>query len=74
MRNGQKNEGKPDHIAARIVEGRLEKYFQDGCLLEQAFVKNPDQTVQDLLVELTAKIGEKIIVRRFSCFRLGEDE
>jgi elongation factor Ts len=69
-----KNEGKPDHIAARIVEGRLEKYFQDGCLLEQAFVKNPDQTVQDLLVELTAKIGEKIIVRRFSCFRLGEDE
>jgi elongation factor Ts len=69
-----KNEGKPDHIAARIVEGRLEKYFQDVCLLEQAFVKNPDQTVQDLLVELTAKIGEKIIVRRFSCFRLGEDE
>ncbi len=69
-----KNEGKPDHIAARIVKGRLEKYFQDVCLLEQAFVKNPDQTVQDLLVELTAKIGEKIIVRRFSCFRLGEDE
>ena len=69
-----KNEGKPDHIASRIVEGRLEKYFQDVCLLEQAFVKNPDQTVRDLLVELTAKIGEKIIIRRFSCFRLGEDD
>lgn len=69
-----KNEGKPDHIAEKIVAGRLEKYFQDVCLLEQAFVKNPDQTIQDLLVELTAKIGEKIIIRRFSCFRLGEEE
>lgn len=68
-----RNEKKPDHIAAKIVEGRMEKYYQDVCLLDQAFVKNPDQTVKDLVAELTAKIGEKISIRRFSCFRLGED-
>ena len=67
------NEGKPEHIAARIVDGRLEKFFQETCLLEQAFVKDPDKTINDLLVELTAKIGEKISVRRFACFRLGEE-
>ena len=67
-----KNEGKPEHIAEKIVDGRLEKYFQESCLLEQSFVKNPDQTVNDLVTELTAKVGEKVSVRRFSCFRLGE--
>ena len=68
-----KNEGKPDHIAEKIVTGRLEKYFQEVCLLEQPFVKNPDQTVKDLVVELTAKVGERITIRRFACFRLGEE-
>jgi len=67
-----KNEGKPEHIAEKIVTGRLEKYYQDVCLMEQAFVKNPDQTINDLVTEITAKIGEKIGVARFSCFRLGE--
>ena len=69
-----KNEGKPEHIAEKIVDGRLEKYFQESCLLEQSFVKNPDQTVNDLVTELTAKVGEKVSVRRFSCFRLGESD
>ena len=69
-----KNEGKPDHIAEKIVSGRLEKYFQEVCLMEQPFVKNPDQTVKDLVTELTAKIGEKISISRFACFRLGESE
>jgi len=69
-----KNEGKPDHIAEKIVTGRLEKYFQEVCLLEQPFVKNPDQTVKDLVVELTAKVGERITIRRFACFRLGEED
>ena len=69
-----KNEGKPEHIAEKIVDGRLEKYFQESCLLEQSFVKNPDQTVNDLVTEMTAKVGEKVIVRRFSCFRLGESD
>ena len=67
-----KNEGKPDHIAEKIVQGRLDKYFQDVCLLEQAFVKNPDQTIEELVTEMTAKIGEKISIARFACFRLGE--
>lgn len=66
------NEGKPEHIAEKIVNGRMEKFYQEACLLEQAFVKDPDKTVQDLLTEITAKIGEKIRIRRFSCFRLGE--
>ena len=68
-----KNEGKPEHIAEKIVEGRLEKYYQENCLLEQAFVKNPDQTVSELITELTAKIGEKISVRRFERFILGDN-
>ena len=67
-----KNEGKPEHIAEKIVEGRLEKYFQENCLLEQPFVKNPDQTISELITELTAKIGEKISVRRFERFILGD--
>lgn len=67
------NEGKPPHIAEKIVTGRLEKFYQDVCLLEQAFVKDPDKTVQDLLTEITARIGEKIQIRRFACFRLGEE-
>ena len=67
-----KNEGKPDHIAEKIVTGRLEKYYQEVVLLEQAFVKDPDKTIQDLITEITAKIGEKIGIRRFACFRLGD--
>lgn len=68
-----KNEGKPEHIAAKIVEGRLEKFYQENCLMEQVFVKNPDQTIGELVSEITAKIGEKITVRRFERFVLGED-
>ncbi|MDA0335975.1 MAG: translation elongation factor Ts [bacterium] len=67
-----KNEGKPAHIAEKIVTGRLEKYIQEVCLLDQSFVKDPDRTIQDLVTGLTARIGEKITIRRFSCFRLGE--
>lgn len=68
-----KNEGKPEHIATKIVEGRLEKFYQENCLMEQVFVKNPDQTIGELVSEITAKIGEKITVRRFERFVLGED-
>ena len=68
-----KNEGKPENIAEKIVQGRVEKFYQENCLMEQAFVKNPDQTIEQLITDLTAKIGEKIGVRRFSCFRLGEE-
>ena len=68
-----KNEGKPEHIAEKIVEGRMDKFYQENCLMEQVFVKNPDQTIGELVTEITAKIGEKITVRRFERFVLGED-
>jgi len=63
---------KPPQVVEKIVEGRLTKFFQESCLLEQAFVKDTAKTVQDVLNELVAKIGEKIVVRRFVRFQLGE--
>ena len=66
-----KESGKPDNIIDKIVEGRIEKYLKENCLLEQAFVKNPDVTIQDLLNELVAKMGENITVNRFARFQVG---
>lgn len=66
------NEGKPEKIVDRMVEGRIEKYYKEVCLLEQPFVKNPDITVQDLLNEATLASGEKISVRRFTRYERGE--
>ncbi|WP_018132530.1 translation elongation factor Ts [Effusibacillus pohliae] len=66
------NEGKPENIVDKIVEGRIDKFFKDVCLLEQPFVKNPDQTIQELLNEKIAKIGEKISIRRFVRYEMGE--
>ncbi len=65
-------EGKPAKVMEKMVEGRLDKFFKDKCLLEQAFIKNPDQTVQGLLVEKIARIGENINVRRFARYEMGE--
>jgi elongation factor Ts len=66
------NAGKPANVVDRIVEGRVEKYFAEAVLLEQPFVKNPDQTVGDLIAERVGKIRENIQVRRFVRFQLGE--
>ncbi|NMB37991.1 MAG: translation elongation factor Ts [Firmicutes bacterium] len=66
------NEGKPEKIIDRIVEGRLDKFLGNICLMEQAFVKNPDITIQDYLHEKIAKIGENITIRRFVRFERGE--
>ena len=66
------NEGKPEAVAAKIVEGRINKFFSEICLLEQPFVKDPDKTVGELLTELIAKIGENIVIRRFARFERGE--
>lgn len=66
-------EGKPEKVLDRIVAGRLEKYFQEVCLLEQAFIKDPDRTVKDLLSGLKSRVGEDIVVRRFVRFMLGEE-
>ena len=66
------NEGKPANIAERMVEGRIKKYYEDNCLLEQKFVKDPDKTINQVVVEATAQIGEKLSVRRFVRFEMGE--
>ncbi len=63
--------GKPDNIIEKIVTGKLEKFVSEICLLEQKFVKNPDLTVQDLLNELVAKMGENISIKRFARFQVG---
>ena len=67
-----KEEGKPDSIAGKIVDGKLNKFFKESTLLAQPFVKNPDQTVGDLITEISAKTGEKIEVARFMRFKVGE--
>lgn len=65
-------QGKPEAVVDRIVEGKVGKFYAEAVLLEQPFVKDPDKTIQQLLAEKIAKIGENIRVRRFSRFRLGE--
>ena len=64
--------GKPENLVDKIVDGKMEKFYSEAVLLEQAFVKNPDQTVGQLVTEKIAQIGENIQVRRFVRFRLGE--
>jgi len=66
------NEGKPEKIVDKMVEGRISKYYSQVCLLEQEFVKDTDKKVKDLIIEKTAKIGEKISVRRFTRYEMGE--
>lgn len=65
-------EGKPEHIAERIVEGRMNKFFEEVCLLKQKFVKDDSVTIQELMTNTVARIGENVKVRRFSRFVLGE--
>ena len=64
--------GKPVDIIEKMTEGRLNKFYQENVLLEQTFVKDPDKTVSDLITETIAKLGENILVSRFSRFQLGE--
>ncbi|MDK2798549.1 MAG: elongation factor Ts [Clostridiales bacterium] len=66
------NEGKPEKIVEKMVEGRIEKFYKEVCLLEQPFIKDPDITIQDLLTEKIAKIGENLNIRRFARFEKGE--
>ena len=64
--------GKPEKIVEKIAEGKLKKFYGENCLLEQKFVKDPDRSIEELVKELSGKIGEKIEVRRFERFLLGE--
>jgi elongation factor Ts len=66
------NEGKPENVVDKMVEGRLKKFYRESCLLEQLFVKNPDVTVRNVLHEVIARVGENIVVRRFCRYELGE--
>ena len=66
------NEGKPEAMADKIVDGKIKKYYKDVCLVEQDFVKNPDITVEQLINDAILKIGEKITIRRFARFVMGE--
>jgi elongation factor Ts len=66
------NEGKPEKIVDRIVDGKIDKYYAEVCLMEQAYVKDPDKTINDLINETIGKIGENMSIRRFVRFRLGE--
>jgi elongation factor Ts len=67
-----KEQGKPDHIAEKIVEGKVQKFFKESALLAQPFVKDPDKTVEQLITEVSLKTGEKIEVARFSRLKVGE--
>lgn len=72
LRNQALNEGKPEKIVDKMVEGRIAKYYKEVCLLEQPFIKDPDVTIGELLQEKIAKIGENISIRRFSRYEVGE--
>ena len=66
------NEGKPEAVVEKMVEGRLNKFFEEICLLEQPFVKDPDKKIKDLLNEKISTIGENLVIRRFVRFERGE--
>ena len=66
------NEGKPEAVVDRMVEGRIKKYYKEVCLMEQEFVKDPSKTISQLVSDATIKIGEKISVRRFVRYQMGE--
>lgn len=73
LRNQALAEGKPEKVIEKIVSGRLEKFYQEVCLLEQPYIRDAEKTVKELLNEYIAKLGENIVVRRFVRFRLGEE-
>lgn len=71
-RNQALNEDKPEHIVDKIIQGRIEKFYQEVCLLDQAYIRDQDKTISDLLNETVSKLGENLIIRRFQRFALGE--
>jgi elongation factor Ts len=68
-----REQGKPDEVVERIVQGKLESFYTDNCLLDQQFVRDDTKTVGELVSETSAKVGEKVEVRRFARFKLGEE-
>lgn len=66
------DQNKPEHVTEKIAQGKMEKFYQEVCLMEQTFIKDPNKTIEELLKELIGKIGENITIRRFARFQLGE--
>ena len=66
-----KQEGKPEAMHEKIVDGKLKRFYKDNTLMAQPFVKNPEQTIEQLVTEVSAKTGERIVVRRFTRYELG---
>jgi elongation factor Ts len=71
-RDAARSEGKPDKVIEKIVEGRLEKFYEEACLMNQVWIKDQEKKIGDLVKELSGKTGENIVVRRFTRFQLGE--
>jgi elongation factor Ts len=71
-RDQARSQGKPDKIIEKIIQGKMEKYYQEVCLLDQQFIKDSDKRVSDLLDDVKMKLGENIVIKRFARFRLGE--
>ena len=71
-REQAKSSKKPKNVIEQIIEGKMDKYFQEICLLEQPFIKDPDKTVKDLITESIATLGENITVGRYTRFAIGE--
>ncbi len=65
-------EGKPEHICEKIAEGRVRKYYEENCLVEQGYIRDPDKKIKDMVVEAIAKLGENIVIKRFTRFNIGE--
>jgi len=72
-RTQSRNEKKPEPVIERIAQGKLDKFYQEFCLLEQSFIKDSGKTIKDLVLEMTAKTGEKISIRRYQRYHLGEN-
>ncbi len=68
-----KTEGKPENVIEKMVEGRLRKFYEDNCLLKQPYIRNDSVTIEDLLNELMGKTGERVVVRRFVRYQVGEE-
>ena len=69
-----KSSGKPDNIIEKMVEGRLSKFFQENCLMEQAYIKDSDKKITDLMTETIATLGENITISKFTRFAVGESD
>ena len=73
FRTQAKNEGKPEAVIEKIIQGKIDKYYQEVVLTEQHFVKDPDKTIRDYLMEVSGKLGENMSIRRFVRFQIGDE-